>query len=314
MTTSTEDTQMPVLPAKLTLISNVDDPRIALYRSLRDTEALQAAHHQAHVFIVEGVTAVMRLLQSEFEVVSIFALPQHYNDMAEWIEARNVDSQQLFTASKQVMNEIVGFKLHVGLMAMARVPQTLDLDTCSREELRSFMQALAPYPPPILALNTLADAENVGAIIRTCAAFGVRSVLVDAATCSPYIRRAVRVSMGGIFSVRVITCTSLAAACGRLRSEAGFGIVAAEITSDAKPVHTYSFPERCVIVFGSEGAGVSPEVLHTSDAVVTIPMTAAFNDEIPSLNVGAAAAIHLYEAIRGRFRTLQNFTTNSSAK
>jgi tRNA G18 (ribose-2'-O)-methylase SpoU len=283
------------LPFALTWINTQDDPRIALYRSLRDTEALQAAHGRAQVFIAEGKTAVTRLLQSSFEVVSVFALPKHYAALQPLIAGRGLPSECLLSADEDVMNAIVGFKLHVGLMAMVRVPPMLNLDTCSQSDV----QSLFPRAAPILALNTLADAENVGAIVRTCAAFGVRTLLVDEGTCSPYIRRAVRVSMGGIFSVQVARCGALQAACERLRSEAGCTIVAAELSDRAIPLPAYQFPARSVIVLGSEGAGVADAVLHTSDAVVAIPMSPVFNKELPSLNVGAAAAIVLYEAMRG---------------
>ena len=82
---------------------------------------------------------------------------------------------------------------------------------------------------PIVALNGLSDPENVGGIVRTCRAFGVRSLLVDKQSCDPYLRRAVRVSMGAIFDMNVCIVEKLDTALGKLSNR--FSLVAVETGS-----------------------------------------------------------------------------------
>jgi len=273
-----------------------DDPRIALYRHLRGTPK---AHTAERVFVTEGYKLTSKLLHSGFEVVSLFALPTYYDRLRrehpEQLIRLETTPERLFTASADVMNEIVGFHLHEGIMALAKQPPERFLAECSPTEI-------AAHSSPIVALCGVVDSENVGSIVRNCAAFGVSALVADAATSSPYLRRAVRVSMGGIFSVTVFSSHDLRVSCETLK-EQGWTIVGAELTADAVALHHFQFPARSVVIFGSEGRGIPDAVLAVCDVVVAVPMQAASLQEslqespqTLSLNVSAASAVMLYAA------------------
>jgi tRNA G18 (ribose-2'-O)-methylase SpoU len=283
-----------------------DDERIALYRALRGTPE---RHTQERIFIAEGEIAVNKLLHSSLQCVSVFAVRRYYEQphhRSVLMERLQREPLMLFTAEKDVMSAIVGFTVHAGIMAIGKQPTALYLDGCSTFELQRWAESIFSLEPanaamPIVALNALIDAENVGAIIRTCSALGVRALLVDDATCSPYTRRAVRVSMGGVFSVHIAHCASLSSALHRLRYEAGCVPVAFELTDSAIPFNQAQLLPRSVVVFGSESTGITSDVLQTCSAVYAIlstqsrqPKTTATRTH-HSLNVAAASAIVLYQ-------------------
>lgn len=255
------------------VINDSDDTRIELYRHLHGTPV---SHTESGVFIAEGAKTTRALLKSKIEIVSIFALPEFYEEYSELINRRSLRSEQLFTADKAVMNEIVGFRLHEGIMAIGIQPESVPIEEVAF---------------PAVALSGIVNSENVGAIIRNCAAFGVKSVIVDATTSSPYLRRSVRVSMGAVFNINIHYVKNIHQALFSLRKDKTVSIISAELTEDSKDIQDFAFTKKSVIVFGSEGKGIAPDLLAECDHVISI----SINPEIDSLNVAAASGIVLYE-------------------
>ena len=124
---------------------------------------------------------------------------------------------------------------------------------------------------------------------------GVRTLLVGETCSSPYMRRAVRSSMGTIFKLSVVECVSLAESLRELRRH-GVWSVAAHPHTDRRTLSQARLASDCCLVFGSEGFGISTGVLAACDEHVAIPMQAG----VDSLNVGSASAAFLYEAARQR--------------
>jgi tRNA G18 (ribose-2'-O)-methylase SpoU len=181
----------------------------------------------------------------------------------------------------------VGFNLHQGIMAVAHIPKPSSLsETLQRS-----------HPPRLLvAVDGLTNAENLGVLVRNCAAFDVDALLVGETSSSPYLRRAVRNSMGTVFRLPVVQLSDLVGAIDELRSVHGIRVIAAHPHADQKALHQASFYRDCCIVFGSEGEGVSGNVLAACDEAVAIPM----KDGVDSLNVASASAVFLYEIQRQR--------------
>jgi tRNA G18 (ribose-2'-O)-methylase SpoU len=131
--------------------------------------------------------------------------------------------------------------------------------------------------------------------VRNCAAFGVQALFVGETCSSPYLRRAVRNSMGTVFKLPVMECTDLAQSLQDLRTMR-MRCIAAHLAPDNRYLSRTNFAGDCCVVFGSEGFGISPRVLAACDENVVIPMA----NEVDSLNVSAAAAVFLYEVRRQR--------------
>jgi tRNA G18 (ribose-2'-O)-methylase SpoU len=155
--------------------------------------------------------------------------------------------------------------------------------------------ARSPKPRLFVAVEGLTNAENLGALVRNAAAFHVQALIVGETSSSPFLRRAVRNSMGTIFRLPVIETDNLVAALGGLRAQ-GIRCIAAHPRASAATLSRADFAGDCCIVFGSEGHGLTPAALQACDDAAAIPMPST----VDSLNVGAAAAVFLYEANRQR--------------
>jgi tRNA G18 (ribose-2'-O)-methylase SpoU len=157
----------------------------------------------------------------------------------------------------------------------------------------------------LVAVDTLSNAENLGALVRNCAAFDVQALVIGETCCSPFLRRAVRSSMGAIFQLPVFESENLVGTLQELRAR-GLRCIAAHPHAEGRALPQAHFSGDCCVVFGSEGHGLSPAVLEICDKAAAIPMPAT----VDSLNVGSAAAVFLYEANRqrGKFecRTLRS--------
>jgi TrmH family RNA methyltransferase len=172
-------------------------------------------------------------------------------------------------------------------MAVAKLPDKLTLE-----------KAVADVSGPRLfvALDKLDNEENVGVLVRNCAACGVHAVMVGENTADPYLRQAVRSSMGTVFRVPVVRSNSLRESLSILKSQYEFQVIAAHPHVNSLPLYNTQMEKNTCIVFGNEGNGVSQEIIDICDQSVSIPMAAG----IDSFNVACASAIMLYEVNRQR--------------
>ena len=137
---------------------------------------------------------------------------------------------------------------------------------------------------PAVFLEGVQDAGNVGAIIRSAAAFGVGRVVMDRQCADPWSPKVLRAGMGGHFAVGIRQVDDLAASVGDHR-------LICTVVHGGRTLREADFSGRIAWAFGGEGPGLSPKLLARAAERVTIPMAGG-----ESLNVAAAAAICLYEA------------------
>jgi TrmH family RNA methyltransferase len=136
-------------------------------------------------------------------------------------------------------------------------------------------------------LEGVQDPSNVGAIVRTAAAFGAGEVILDRACAEPWSPKVLRAAMGGHFKLALRQVADLEAEL------AGFpGTTLCTVANAGVPLRSVELRGRVGWVFGAEGRGVSEAIATRSALKVTIPMSPGTQ----SLNVAAAAAICLYEA------------------
>jgi tRNA G18 (ribose-2'-O)-methylase SpoU len=262
-------------------VTTFESPELAPYATLRQHDD----HRRAGIFVAEGAKVVRRLLESHFGVVSVLLPERRLPEFEPLIRARPEDVM-VYVMEIAELEKLTGFPFFQGVLAVGKIPQTQTLDS---------ILATTPRPRFFVACDGLGNAENIGLIVRSSAAFGAHALIVGEASSSPFLRRSVRNSMGAIFKLPILETTHLMATLTTLR-ERNVRIIAAHPRADGRTIHDVNFAEDCCVVFGSEGAGVSAEVLAACDEAVAIPMS----NEVDSLNVGTAAAIFLYEAARQR--------------
>jgi tRNA G18 (ribose-2'-O)-methylase SpoU len=271
-------------------VSVLDLPELAPYRTLR-----RAAEHAAQgIFVAEGDKVVRRLLESNFGVVSVLLPETRVAEFEPLLRARPEKEILVFAVTKKsILEELVGFEMFQGVLAIGKIPAIVTLEKILTD---------SPAPRFFTAVDSLTSAENIGLLVRNCAAFGVQALIVGETSSSPFLRRAVRNSMGAIFQLPVVELKSekrtLPDTLRELRAQ-GIHCIAAHPHTEKRILSQTDFAGNCCVVFGSEGNGLSAEVLAACDEAVAVPMA----NGVDSLNVGAAAAVFLYEAARQRGKT-----------
>jgi tRNA G18 (ribose-2'-O)-methylase SpoU len=159
-------------------------------------------------------------------------------------------------------------------------------------------ETAAPRPPgpgPRVVLDNIRSAFNVGSIFRTCDAAGVAHLHLCGISAAPPNPKVVKTALGAERTVpwsHHIDAGELLAGLRR----AGWTILAVERTDASLDYTRVEYPERCVLVFGHEVAGVARPLLELADRVIEIPMLGRKN----SLNVATSAGVVLFELVRRR--------------
>ncbi|CAH1661928.1 TrmH family RNA methyltransferase [Chelatococcus asaccharovorans] len=253
-------------------VRDPDDPAIADYRAVRERDLVGRGAR----FIAEGevVLAVLRR-QPDFTVESLLISDKRLPtfDATAW-----PDAIPIFVAGQPVMDDIAGFHIHRGLLAIGR-----------RVATPSVRDLIAQLPPAatVVGLVGIANHDNMGGVFRNAAAFGADAVLLDGTCCDPLYRKAIRVSVGGSFVVpyaRAVDGDDMLAAL----DEAGFVSVALS-PSGNQCLHELRPAKRSALLFGAEGPGLPKALLSR-----TLTVRIAMGGTMDSLNVATSSGIVLH--------------------
>lgn len=188
--------------------------------------------------------------------------------------AASVDARALLLLADPLFNEIAQVSTPTGIVALIRTPDP---------------GALPPAIGQCVMLENIQDAGNLGSILRSAAAAGVRTVLLSQGCAFAWSSKVLRAGMGAHFSLDIFDNVDLAAAAGRLS-----GRLICSSGHARKSIYQADLRGPLAWVFGNEGAGISPALLAAAAEQLCIPM----RGKTESLNVAAAAAICLFEQLR----------------
>lgn len=241
------------------------------------------------VFVAEGRHVARRLLATpRYRTIGVVLTPTAYEAMREAIELVPDRSRPVVLIKTPAeLDALTGFRLHQGCVAFAE-----------RVAPPGWDEPLAT-PGVSLLLERVRDADNLGSILRSAAAFGVTSVVLGPECADPFYRKTIRTSMGAVLRANLVQAHPWPAVLERMK-RAGCVLVAA--TPDASAVSVEQLPPRLaveqpvVLMIGSEGEGLSDTALAAADLRMRIPTT----DAVDSLNVAVAAAVAVY-ALTGRW-------------
>ena len=143
----------------------------------------------------------------------------------------------------------------------------------------------------IVILDHLEDPHNLGAIIRTVEASGIDGIIIPKNRTVEANETVAKTSVGALYNVKISQVSNLNQTIKKLK-ENGFWIIGTDM--DGSDYRTIDYPDKCALVIGSEGFGMSRLIKESCDYIVKIPM----NGQINSLNASVAAGIMIYELIR----------------
>ena len=273
------------------------DPRLADYGRLKERHL----NAEGGRFVAESERVVRRLVGSGLTVHSVLLTPPRLATLADALAG----PYPVFVAAQALLDEIAGFHVHRGCLAIGERPAPA---------------ALPPGARAVVALEDLTDVDNLGALARHAAAFGADALLLSPRCADPFYRKAIRVSLGAVFGLPVVRAREWPGALEALRADGvaiargsaelrsaspnagGIGdtprvpmtIVGAVVGPGATPLARFRPPARFALLLGAEGPGLSAAARACCDHLVTIPMSPGAD----SLNVATAGAIFLYALTR----------------
>jgi tRNA G18 (ribose-2'-O)-methylase SpoU len=250
-------------------VADRHDPRLRDFLDLRDTQMRAAREPAEGFFLAEGEATIRRAFEGGYAPRAVLTTDR-------WLATLDDLDVVAYVVPEDVLEATTGYPVHRGALA-----------SFARRPLPA-LAAVLTGAQRVVVLEDLVDHTNVGAIVRSAAAFAWDAVLLTPRCADPLYRRAVRTSMGGVFAVPW-TRIDHREGIEQLH-DAGFAVAALTPSPEAVALDAVDASARLALAVGSEGPGLSARWLADADLRVRIPMRGA----VDSLNVGAAAAVALY--------------------
>lgn len=265
--------------------------RKAATRGRRGPATARSRAGTGDVEVVFGRNAVVEALRAGVQVTAVHVAARIDADdrVREILRLAGARGLPLLEVTKPELDRLCGGGVHQGVaiqVAPYRYVQTLDLLEAAQDAGRA---------PLVVALDGVTDPRNLGAVLRSAAAFGADGVLLPERRSAGVTAAAWKVSAGAAARVPVARATNLVRALAELKDRGCF-VVGLDGAGPADVGHLQLAAGPLVLVAGSEGKGLSRLVRQTCDVVAAIPVAAA----VESLNAAVATGIALYEVARRR--------------
>lgn len=255
-------------------IDDPDDPRVATYRDVRERDLVGREGR----FIAEGEVVLRVLLRQRRHRPLSLLIDAKRAAALEPLLAQVPEGVPIYAAGQAVMDAIVGFHIHRGILALGERAEPLDAEA---------LIAGLPERATVAALVGTANHDNVGGVFRNAAAFGAGAVLLDATCCDPLYRKAIRVSVGAALEVPYARVNDGAVAIALLKRH-GFEVIALSPSGRVR-LAAFKPSPRTAAMFGTEGQGL-PQAVMDLATTVSIPMAGAFD----SLNLATTTGVVLH--------------------
>ncbi|MEW5866259.1 MAG: RNA methyltransferase [Bacillota bacterium] len=258
-------------------ITSRHNPRIQEVRKLK-----RRKHRLARrLFLLEGVRSVEEAVDAGARVCEVLVTPHLFRcprgkSLYERLVARGA---RVVGVTDEVLASVSDTETPQGIVAVVDIPD---------------QELYLGGNPLVIVADGISDPGNLGTLVRSAAAFGFAGVVLSGGTVDVYNPKCVRATMGSVFRIPIKELASVVDAISFLKGY-GLSVVAADARAEI-PCHAYDFTSPSAILVGNEARGLSCEALELCDARVQVPMPGSAE----SLNVGAAAAVLMYEMVRQR--------------
>ena len=257
-------------------ITSTQNPKI---KRLQTLQQKSSERRQSGLFVVEGRRELMHCIETGFTIDTVFWCPD-VEGGTEPLPSWPSDTR-LYEISKEVYEKVAYRGSTEGVIAEVRTRQL------TLEELQ------LPERPLIVVVERVEKPGNLGAILRSADAAGVDAVIVCDPLTDLYNPNLVRSSVGAVFSVPCVACSS--EACITFLKAHGIQILTAQL-QDSELYYDTDMRRATAIVMGTEATGLTGAWRQAADAHIRIPMLG----RVDSLNVSVSAAVLMYEAVRQR--------------
>ena len=259
-------------------ISSTQNPKI---KHLLALQQKSSERRKSGLFVVEGRRELEHCIEAGYEVDSIFV-----TDELRMMNDEYSHQSSIFYVSQHVYERIAYRGTTEGIVAIVKDKKhTID-------ELR-INNPHSSKAPLLVVLESVEKPGNLGAVLRSADAAGADAVIICDPLTDLHNPNLIRASIGAVFSVPVVTCTS--EECIAWLKAHGIRILTAQL-QDSELYYDTDMCAPTAIVMGTESTGLTEPWRQAADAHIRIPMLG----RLDSLNVSVSAAILLYEAVRQR--------------
>ena len=254
-----------------TILSSAQNPRI---KNLLLLQQKSSERRKQGLFVVEGRRELQHCVEAGYEIDTLFLCP-------ELLEGASYTAAHVFEVTPDIYGKIAYRGTTEGVVAIIR----------SRQMTLENLQL--PENPLLMILERVEKPGNLGAILRSADAAKADAVIVCDPLTDLYNPNLIRSSIGAIFTVPTVACTS--EECIRFLQGHGIQILTAQL-QDSHLYYDTDMRKGTAIVMGTEATGLTNQWREAATAHIRIPMLG----RLDSLNVSVSAAILLYEAVRQR--------------
>lgn len=230
--------------------------------------------------LVYGRNVAKDILKKGEKVEKIF-LQENFNDKEIISLIENSKIVFFYKKKREIDNLCSG--VHQGILLFIPDYQYSNINTFLNENEEK-----------VVILDHIEDPHNLGAIIRTCEAAGIKSVIIPKDRQVQVNATVMKTSVGTLDNVNIVQVTNLSNTIDKLK-ENGYWIVGTAL-KDSVDYRDIDYTGKIALIVGNEGTGISNLVMKKCDFIAKIPMYGETN----SLNASVAAGIMIYEMIRNR--------------
>lgn len=247
--------------------------------------------------LVGGRNPVLEIISSGAPVRRLFIASGVVKDerLAKTVQKAAAAGLELVEVSRADLDALTGTDNHQGIAVEVKPYQYATVQELWEAATGRWEAERSARPPLLVALDQVSDPHNLGAVLRSAAAFGADGVIIPQRRSAPVNSAAWKVSAGAAAIVPVAQATNLTRALQDLAAEGAF-VVGLDGGGDVSLPDLELTDVPLVLVTGSEGAGLSRLVRETCDQIVSIPIEA----RMESLNAAVATGIALYQVAVSR--------------
>ena len=255
------------------IITSVQNTRIKHVVALQQKSALR---RKEGLFVVEGKREIEHCIACGYEIETLFVIEKlkYTGDIPATLVTPQVYEKMAYREGTE------------GIIAIVKIKEY------------TLQNLQIPKNPLIVVLESVEKPGNLGAILRTAEAAHVDAVIVCDPLTDIYNPNVIRASIGGVFSVPCVACSSKE--CIEFLKANDIRILTAQL-QDSYPYYDYDMTHATAIVMGTESTGLTQQWRQAANAHIRIPMLG----RLDSLNVSVSAAILMYEAVRQRNKVYQ---------
>ncbi len=260
-------------------ITDITLPELQFFSGFSEPQLLHWNEPLSGVFIAESPKVIERALNGGYEPIVLLMNRRDISCEAAKIISMCKDTP-VFTGDEETIVSITGFKLIRGALCAMRRRVLPTVEDICRNARR------------IAVLENVVNPTNIGAIFRSAAALNMDAVLLTKHCCDPLYRRSSRVSMGTVFQVPWTYMKTAFTDIDTLR-KLGFKTASMALKENSIDIDNDDLlnEEKLAVILGTEGDGLSEDIIKNCDYTVCIPMS----HNVDSLNVAAASAIAFWQ-------------------